>query len=109
MPQALAPDAPAPPDPCPRRRKITRRENVAAAHLAAAVPSLAQAVLGCVQRGASRVMVVPWSFSGPASGAIAANLPFAVAEVQLQMPSVKIATSDPIGLERVLVEMIESR
>ncbi|GAB4817610.1 hypothetical protein N2152v2_004656 [Parachlorella kessleri] len=73
-----------------------------------AEPSIERAVRGCVQRGATRVVVVPYFLSGSAQR-VQQALPFAVATVQLQFPRIKCVTAEGVGIDSVLVDLLEGR
>lgn len=86
---------------------MTGRENVEAAHMELAEPTIAQAVERCVANGARRVIIAPYFLSKGRH--IQQDIPALVAEAQKLFREVDCVVAEPIGVDSLLAQLIESR
>jgi sirohydrochlorin ferrochelatase len=72
-----------------------------------AEPSVSAAVAVCAARGARTVVVAPYFLSKGRH--IQEDIPALVAEAQAQHPGVKCVVADPIGVDPLMAQLIDSR
>lgn len=72
-----------------------------------AEPTIAQAVQRCVDRGARRVVVAPYFLSKGRH--IQQDIPTLVEEARQMHPGVECVVAEPIGVDPLMAQLIESR
>jgi len=80
---------------------------VQVAHMEQASPSIEQAVAACVAAGAEEIVVHHY-FLGPGNHT-RVDIPRLVGEAAAQHPGLRIAISEPLGLDEKLVELVLAR
>ncbi len=90
-----------------RFSEASRYDIVEPAHMELAEPSIAQAFDRCVQRGATRVVVMPY-FLGPGRH-WKHDIPRLAADAAKAHPGVSYLVTAPIGLHPLMGNVIESR
>jgi sirohydrochlorin ferrochelatase len=75
--------------------KCSKHKIVEVAHMELAEPSIRAAVLACVRRGATHVVVVPYFLSRGRH--VQADIPRFVQEVQAEVTHVPLQVAEPIG------------
>jgi sirohydrochlorin ferrochelatase len=84
-----------------------RYEIVEAAHMEIAEPSIAAAYARCVQRGAERVVVVPF-FLGPGKH-WTADIPRLTAEAARAFPQSRYHVAPTLGIDDLILDLLEKR
>lgn len=82
-------------------------EIVEPAHMELAEPSIATAFARCVERGAGRVVVMPY-FLGPGRHS-SQDIPRLVKEAADQHPGVDHVVTAPLGLHDLLLQVVDLR
>ncbi len=82
-------------------------EIVEPAHMELAEPSIATAFARCVERGAGRVVVMPY-FLGPGRHS-SQDIPRLVKEAADQQPGVDHVVTAPLGLHDLLLQVVDLR
>lgn len=85
----------------------TGHKIVEVAHMEIAEPSILQAVAKCVERGATSIVIAPYFLSRGRH--IQTDIPALVEEARVEFPDVKCTLADPIGIDQMVVRVIESR
>ena len=88
-------------------RKASGRDLVEVAHMEIAEPTIPQALVRCVEYGATKVVVAPY-FLSPGRH-IQKDIPRIVGEAAKKFPGVDIEIADPIGLDPLVAQVIENR
>ncbi|KAK9838199.1 hypothetical protein WJX81_008429 [Elliptochloris bilobata] len=88
-------------------RQTTQRQLVEIAHMELAQPSIADAVAKCAAAGAKKVVVAPYFLSRGRH--ITEDIPALVASAQAEHPSLQCVVADPIGIDPLMVQLIEKR
>ena len=88
-------------------RATSGRDLVEVAHMEIAEPSIPTALEKCVERGALDIVVAPY-FLSPGRH-IQKDIPKIVEDASSKYPHVNIEIADPIGLDPLVAEVIESR
>lgn len=92
---------------CQLYQQLTQHPIVEPAHMEIAEPSIAQAVGRCVAAGAGRVVVAPYFLSKGRH--IQDDIPALVAAAQEQYPGIACSIAEPIGIEPLMVKIIQQR
>ncbi|KAF6260896.1 hypothetical protein COO60DRAFT_1269129 [Scenedesmus sp. NREL 46B-D3] len=92
---------------CQLYQQLTQHSIVEPAHMEIAEPTIAQAVGRCVEAGASRVVIAPYFLSRGRH--IQEDIPALVAAAQEQFAGVSCSIADPIGIDPLMVQLIQSR
>lgn len=87
--------------------RLTGRAIVEVAHMEIAPPTIADAIGRCVSRGATRVVVAPYFLSRGRH--IQEDIPALVKEAQQQHPGVACSIAEPIGIDPLMVQLIDNR
>eukprot|EP00873_Tetraselmis_striata_P002180 jgi/Tetstr1/422444/TSEL_013282.t1 len=77
------------------------------AHMEIAEPSIMQAVEKCVARGATEVVIAPYFLSRGRH--IQTDIPALVEEAKEAFPGIKCTVADPIGIDQMVVKIIQAR
>lgn len=85
----------------------TGHKIVEVAHMEIAEPSILQAVAKCVERGATSIVIAPYFLSRGRH--IQTDIPALVEEARVEFPDIKCTIADPIGIDQMVVRVIESR
>lgn len=88
-------------------RQITGRTVVEPAHMELADPSILQAVGACAARGSKKVIIAPYFLSKGKH--IQQDIPALVQEAQAVYPEVECVIAEPLGVDPLLVAIIDSR
>ncbi len=86
---------------------VTRLKNVEVAHMELAEPTIAQAFASCVAAGAERVVVFPY-FLAPGRH-WSEDIPRLAAEAAKNHPGVDYLVTAPLGLHRLIGEVMRER
>src|SRR5688500_421401 len=89
------------------RRFAERYEIVEPAHMELAEPSIATAYDRCVQRGATRVIVCPF-FLGPGKH-WTSDIPSLTVAAASKHPSTEYHVAPPLGIDDLMLELINKR
>lgn len=92
---------------CQLYQQLTQHPIVEPAHMEIAEPTIAQAVGRCVEAGASRVVIAPYFLSRGRH--IQEDIPALVAAAQQQYPGISCSIAEPIGIDPMMVQLIQSR
>eukprot|EP00878_Enallax_costatus_P010453 GHUV01010912.1.p1 GENE.GHUV01010912.1~~GHUV01010912.1.p1 ORF type:complete len:205 (+),score=39.82 GHUV01010912.1:185-799(+) len=92
---------------CSLYQQITNHSIIEPAHMEIAEPTIAQAIGRCVAAGAKHVVVAPY-FLGKGRH-IQDDIPALVAAVQEQYPDVQCSIAEPIGIDPLMVKLIQNR
>jgi len=84
-----------------------RHEIVEPAHMELAEPSIATAFTRCVERGAQRVVVVPF-FLGPGKH-WTSDIPRLTAEAASRFPQTQFHVSPTLGIDDLILDLLEKR
>jgi len=84
-----------------------RYEIVEAAHMELAEPSIATAYARCVERGAERVVVVPF-FLGPGKH-WTQDIPRLTAEAAATFPQSRYHVAPTLGIDDLILDLLEKR
>jgi sirohydrochlorin ferrochelatase len=88
-------------------RERLRETPVVTAHMELAEPTIAAAVEGCVRRGASEIIVMPYFL---ALGRHAArDIPRLVEEASAGHPGLQVTVTAPLGVHPGLVDAVAAR
>lgn len=88
-------------------RFAERCEIIEPAHMELAEPTIAQAFAACVRRGAMRIVILPY-FLGPGRH-WTDDIPRLAAEAAAGYPGIQWALAAPLGLDDLLLELLEKR
>ncbi|KAL0043403.1 hypothetical protein WJX79_003694 [Trebouxia sp. C0005] len=88
-------------------RQTSGRQIVEGAHMEIAEPTIADAVRKCASAGATTIVVAPYFLSRGRH--IQEDIPALVAAAQEQHPGVKCIVAEPIGLDPLMAQLIETR
>ena len=88
-------------------RTVSGQPNVRAAHMELAEPTIEAAFASCVAAGARRVVVFPY-FLGPGRH-WSEDIPRLAAAAAMQHPSVEYLVTAPLGLHRLIGQVIAER
>ncbi len=88
-------------------RAATGVPVVEVAHMEITEPTLAQAFARCVERGAKRVVVMPY-FLAPGRHSTS-DIPRMTAEAAAQFPDVSYRVAQPLGVDRRISEIMAGR
>jgi sirohydrochlorin ferrochelatase len=80
---------------------------VEAAHMELAEPSIASAFRRCVERGAGRIVVIPY-FLGPGKH-WREDIPRLAGEASRELGGVGFRVGEPIGLHPMMLEVVRAR
>ena len=89
------------------KRFSEKFEIVEPAHMELAEPSIATAYARCVQRGASRVIVVPF-FLGPGKH-WTGDIPRLAGEAAKEFPQTQYHVTMPLGIDDLILELLAKR
>lgn len=88
-------------------RQITGRSVVEPAHMELAEPTILQAVGLCVARGSKKIVIAPYFLSKGRH--IQQDIPALVREAQAHYPDIECVVAEPLGVDPLLVAIIDSR
>jgi sirohydrochlorin ferrochelatase len=88
-------------------REQNRYGHVEVSYLELAEPSIPAGAQYCVQRGATRVLMMPYFLS--AGSHVTADLKRIRSEVSEQFPEVEFKLCEPLGLHPLMVEIVLDR
>ncbi|HVT87635.1 MAG TPA: CbiX/SirB N-terminal domain-containing protein [Tepidisphaeraceae bacterium] len=88
-------------------RFLARHPIVEPAHMEIAEPSIAAAYAKCVERGAQRVVVIPF-FLGPGKH-WTNDIPRLTAEAAKQHPNTNYHVSKPLGIDELILDLLAKR
>ena len=88
-------------------RRRSGRRIVEPAHMELAEPSIATAFARCVEQGAKLVVVCPY-FLAPGKH-WSEDIPYLAAEAAQRHPGVDHVVAEPLGLDALMLELIEKR
>ncbi|EFN59829.1 hypothetical protein CHLNCDRAFT_133580 [Chlorella variabilis] len=88
-------------------KKVTGRQVVEVAHMELAEPTIEQAVGRCAAAGARRVVVAPYFLSRGRH--VQQDIPALAAAAAAAHPSVECVVAEPIGIDSLMAQLIESR
>lgn len=88
-------------------KQITKRPIVEVAHMEIAQPSIAQAIKQCRDQGAVNIVIAPYFLSKGRH--IQDDIPALVQEARQLYPDVTLTIAEPIGIDPLMVQLIENR
>lgn len=88
-------------------REVSGAANVEAAHMELAEPTIEQALVRCVERGAKRIVVHPYMLSPGRHST--SDIPRMVCEAAQAYPDVRVMVTDPLGVDPRIGEVIQRR
>ncbi|GMV99034.1 MAG: hypothetical protein AMXMBFR84_01730 [Candidatus Hydrogenedentota bacterium] len=88
-------------------RRITGTTIVEPAHMELAEPTIAQALSRCIEQGATEVAVALF-FLSPGRHSTS-DIPRIVEEAAERFPTVPCYVTEPIGLDRAIIEVMQRR
>jgi sirohydrochlorin ferrochelatase len=89
------------------RRFVDRYDIVEPAHMELAEPSIAAAYARCVQRGAERIVVLPF-FLGPGKH-WTQDIPQLAATAAKSFPNTRFHVSEPLGIDDLILDLLAKR
>lgn len=88
-------------------REVSGAAIVEPAHMELAEPSIEQALVRCVERGAKRIVVHPYMLSPGRHST--SDIPRMVNEVAESHPEVRVVVTEPLGVDARIGEVIQQR
>lgn len=92
---------------CQLYKSLSGRNIVEPAHMEIALPDLEAAVRKCVEQGAKSVIIAPYFLSSGRH--IQIDIPAQAAEIESKMTDIKFQLAKPIGIDPLMVQLIENR